>query len=44
MDLRQAMPPTRFAITARAKELYNLTIKLAAALEKLMNEGEKDEG
>ena len=43
MDLRQAMPPTRFVITAKAKELYNLTIKLAAALEKLMNEGGKDE-
>lgn len=43
MDLRQAMPPARFVITAKVKELYNLTIKLAAALEKLMNEDGKDE-
>ena len=39
MDLRQAMPPTRMVITAKVKELYNLTIKLAAALEELINEG-----
>ena len=38
MDLRQAMPPTRMVITAKVKELYNLTIKLAAALEELINE------
>ncbi len=39
MDLRQAMPPTRMVLTERVKELYNLTIKLAAALEELINEG-----
>ena len=39
MDLRQAMPPTRMVITAKVKELYHLTIKLAAALEALINEG-----
>ena len=38
MDLRQAMPPTRMVITAKVKELYHLTIKLAAALEALINE------
>ena len=38
MDLRQVMPPTRMVLTERVKELYNLTIKLAAALEELINE------
>ena len=39
MDLRQAMPPTRFVIPAKARSLYRLAVDLAAALEALINEG-----
>ena len=44
MDLRETMPANKKFTREKTRQLYETTIKLAAALEKLMNEGEKDEG
>ena len=44
MDLREMMPANKKFTREKTRQLYETTIKLAAALEKLMNEGEKDEG
>ena len=44
MDLRETMPANKKFTREKTHQLYETTIKLAAALEKLMNEDEKDEG
>ena len=39
MDLRENMPANKKFAKEKAKALYDMTIKLAAALEALINEG-----
>ncbi len=43
MDLRENMPANKKFAEGKIKTLYDMTINLAAAMEKLMNAGEADE-
>ncbi len=43
MDLRENMPANKKFAKGKIKNLYDMTINLAAAMEKLMNAGEADE-
>ena len=44
MDLREKMPANKKITKEKAKELYDVTIRMAAALENLMNERAGNEG
>lgn len=43
MDLRESMPANKKFTKEKIKNLYDMTINLAAAMEKLMNAGSADE-